>query len=81
MQPHVRDLEHVGADPSAYHGSITQSWPNATLTPAAISSGTRVMPRRFGIGVVAALQRDVDQRVGDRMRRRASAISGSSLET
>jgi len=34
--------------PSEYHGSITQSWPNATSMPAAISSGTRVMPRRFG---------------------------------
>ena len=38
----------MSAQPSAYHGSITQSWPKATLTPAAISSGTRVMPRRFG---------------------------------
>ncbi len=38
----------MSALPSEYHGSSTQSWPNATLTPAAISSGTRVMPRRFG---------------------------------
>ncbi|EWS59209.1 hypothetical protein Y695_04633 [Hydrogenophaga sp. T4] len=34
--------------PSEYQGSITQSWPKATVTPAAMSSGTRVMPRRLG---------------------------------
>ena len=34
--------------PKPYHGSITLSWPSATVRPAAISSGTRVMPRRLG---------------------------------
>ncbi|MNT23843.1 hypothetical protein D3C72_1592830 [compost metagenome] len=34
--------------PRLYQGSITQSWPKATVRPAAISSGTRVMPRRLG---------------------------------
>ena len=38
----------MSPEPRLYHGSITQSWPNATSTPAASSSGTRVMPRRFG---------------------------------
>ena len=38
----------MSALPSEYHGSMQQSWPSATLIPAAISSGTRVMPRRFG---------------------------------
>ena len=38
----------MSPEPRLYHGSITQSWPNATSTPAAIISGTRVMPRRFG---------------------------------
>ena len=38
----------MSALPPAYHGSITQSWPKATVRPAAISSGTRVMPRRLG---------------------------------
>ena len=34
--------------PSGYHGSMIESWPQATFTPAASSSLTRVMPRRFG---------------------------------
>ena len=38
----------MSPEPRPYQGSITQSWPKATFTPAAISSGTRVMPRRFG---------------------------------
>ena len=36
------------ACPSGYQGSITQSCPKDTFTPAARSSGTLVMPRRFG---------------------------------
>ena len=38
----------MSAEPRLYQGSITQSWPKATLTPWSISSGTRVMPRRLG---------------------------------
>ena len=38
----------MSAEPRAYQGSITQSWPKPTFTPAASSSGTRVMPRRLG---------------------------------
>ena len=38
----------MSAVPSAYQGSITQSWPKATVTPCARSSGTRVRPRRLG---------------------------------
>ena len=38
----------MSPEPMPYHGSITQSWPKATFTPAASNSGTRVMPRRFG---------------------------------
>src|SRR5512143_133651 len=34
--------------PSGYHGSMIESCPQATLMPAASSSLTRVMPRRFG---------------------------------
>jgi hypothetical protein len=79
VQAHRRHLQHV-ALPSAYQGSITQSWPKATLTPAASSSGTRVMPRRLGVAVVPALQRDVDQRVGHRVQA-GLGISGSSLLT
>ena len=70
----------MSAEPNEYHGSMTQSWPNATVTPAAISSGARVMPRRFGYvswrpcsvmlisGLAIAATPD-------------SAISGSSLDT
>jgi cytosine deaminase len=45
--PKRRGMTRV-PEPMPYQGSITQSWPNATVRPAAISSGTRVMPRRFG---------------------------------
>ena len=38
----------MSPEPRLYQGSITQSWPKATGTPAASSSGTRVMPRRLG---------------------------------
>ena len=38
----------MSPDPIEYQGSMTQSCPNETLTPAAISSRTRVIPRRFG---------------------------------
>ena len=34
--------------PSPYQGSMTQSWPRATVTPCARSSGMRVRPRRRG---------------------------------
>ena len=38
----------MSPEPSEYQGSMTQSWPKATLMPWARISGTRVMPRRFG---------------------------------
>ena len=38
----------MSPEPRLYQGSITQSWPKATVSPAAMSSGTRVMPRRLG---------------------------------
>jgi hypothetical protein len=45
MQGHVCQFL-LSPLPSPYQGSITQSWPKATVRPAASSSGTRVMPRR-----------------------------------
>ena len=45
MQGHVCQFL-LSPLPSPYQGSITQSWPKATVRPAANSSGTRVMPRR-----------------------------------
>ena len=62
----MKATSSMSAVPSEYQGSSTQSWPQPTRMPASIISGTRVMPRRFGIGVVAALDDDVDQRVRDR---------------
>ena len=38
----------ISAEPSEYHGSITQSCPKATLSPFFIISGTRVIPLLFG---------------------------------
>ena len=38
----------MSPEPSEYQGSMTQSWPKATRTPAAASSATRVSPRRLG---------------------------------
>ena len=34
--------------PSGYHGSMIESWPMPTVTPACQSSFTRVIERRFG---------------------------------
>ena len=44
----IEATSSMSPEPIGYHGSITQSCPKATGTPAAISSGTRVMPRSRG---------------------------------
>jgi len=44
----IEATSSMSAEPSEYQGSSTQSWPKATVMPAAMSSGTRVMPRRLG---------------------------------
>ena len=55
----------MSALPSEYHGSITQSWPKATLMPCCAHLRHAGLAAALGIGVVAALQDDVDQRIGD----------------
>src|SRR5881396_2351052 len=55
--------------PRGYHGSITQSWPQATLTPAEQLLDPR-HASALGVTVVPALERDVDERVRDRRHRR-----------
>ena len=72
----------MSAEPSAYQGSITQSWPKRDVDAGRhqLRHARHAAPLR--IGVVAALQRDVDQRIGDRCdaapRRSAAAASRRS---
>ena len=62
----MKATSSMSAVPSEYQGSSTQSWPKPTRMPALDHLRHAGHAAALGIGVVAALQDDVDQRIGDR---------------
>ena len=68
----------MSAEPSGYHGSITQSWPKRDVDAGGQQLGHARHAAALRIGVVAALDRDVDQRVGDRVHAAPRPSAGSA---